>query len=146
MVDHEKPSPEADRWWWLRRWKANRAQPSETARHYYHVLLATVMFFLAQIIICAWDQPFWAYGLDFPGQIVAMVFVWLAMWAGQAALFKPSQGLERFYSQHLRAPVSLVAIGGEGGGSVAILLTLDSFPLRPRFSTSTCLLGLRYPS
>lgn len=109
MLDHEQPSPEAGRWW-LRRWKESWDQPSETARHYYHVLLATIMFFLSQVITCAWDQPFWVHGLDFPGQIVSMVFVWLAMWAAQAALSKPGQGLDRLYSQYLRAPVSFVTI------------------------------------
>lgn len=106
MITHEKKLfPEA-RQWWLRRWTECWDQPSETARHYYHVLLATIMFFLAQIITFAWNQPFWSYGLNFPGQIVAMVFVWLAMWAIQAILFKPGEGLEKVYNDHVRAPVS----------------------------------------
>lgn len=58
------------------------------------------------MLTCLWDQPFWAYDIDFPGQIVAMVFVWLAMWIIQVALFKPEEGLEKLYYRHLRAPVS----------------------------------------
>lgn len=78
----------------------------DTARHYSHVFLATVFFFVAQLLTCAWDQPFWKYGLNFPGQIVAMVFVWLFMWAVQLAFFRPGEGLERIYHRYLKAPVS----------------------------------------
>lgn len=107
MIDHNEKHPGAsNKWQLLRRWQQYWDQPSETARHYYHILLAIVMFFAGQLLTCAWDQPFWAYGLDFPGQIVAMVFVWLAMWAAQAVFFKQGEGLDRFYHQHLRAPVS----------------------------------------
>lgn len=83
------------------------SQPSDTARHYYHVLLAIIFFFIAQLITCAWDQPFWTYEVDFPGQIVAMVFVWLTMWTVQGVFFNPGEGPERFYHRYLRAPVSL---------------------------------------
>lgn len=104
-MDLGKPSPEAEKLW-LRHWRECQYRPSKIVQHYYHVLLAIVMFFLAQILTCAWDQPFWVYGLDFPGQIVAMVFLWLVLWAIQLALFKPDDGLDKFYHQYLRAPVS----------------------------------------
>lgn len=81
--------------------------PSETARHYYNVFLAIVVFFIAQLLTCVWDLPFWAAGLHFPGQIVAMIFVWIVMWACQVLFFKPGEGLESFYHRYLRAPVSL---------------------------------------
>lgn len=79
---------------------------SDTARHYYNVLLAIVVFFIAQFLTCAWDQPFWIAGLDFPGQIAAMVFVWIVMWASQVLFYRPGEGLEWFYHRYLRAPVS----------------------------------------
>lgn len=79
---------------------------SDTARHYYHVVLAILFFLMAQLLTCAWNQPFWAYGLDFPGQIVAMLFVWLAMWTIQGVFFNPGEGVDRLYHQYLRAPVS----------------------------------------
>lgn len=83
-----------------------RGIPSEISRHYYNVLLAIILFFVAQFLICAWAQPFWAAGLDFPGQIVAMLFVWLVMWAIQILFCRPGEGLEWFYYRYLRAPVS----------------------------------------
>lgn len=76
-------------------------------RHYGHVFLAIILFFVSQLLKCAWDQPFWKYNIDFPGQIMAMVFVWLFLWAVQLAFFRSGEGLERFYHRYLRAPVSL---------------------------------------
>lgn len=84
--------------------------PSPTTRHYGHVFLAILFFFIAQLLTCAWDQPFWTYGINFPGQIVAMVFVWLFLWAVQLAFFRPGEGLERFYHRYLRAPVSFCVL------------------------------------
>lgn len=81
--------------------------PSEMARHYSHVLVAIVLFVVAQLLTCAWDEPFWKCGIDFPGEIVAMVFVWLFMWAIQLAFCHPGAGLERLYYRYLKAPVSL---------------------------------------
>ncbi|KAJ4391031.1 hypothetical protein N0V93_004644 [Gnomoniopsis smithogilvyi] len=82
--------------------------PSDTAQHYGHVLVAIVLFLVAQLLTCAWDQPFWKYGIDFPGQIVAMVFVWLFMWAIQLAFFHPGEGLERIYYLYLKAPTEVL--------------------------------------
>lgn len=79
---------------------------SDTAGHYGHVFVAIVFFVVAQLLTCAWDEPFWRYGIDFPGEIVAMVFVWLSMWAVQLAFFHPGEGLERLYYRYLKAPVS----------------------------------------
>lgn len=122
-----------------RSWKEHRRSwPSGTAQTYRHVVVAIVFFFLAQLLTCAWDQPFWAHNIDFPGQIVAMVFVWLAMWTVQGVFFKPGEGLERFYHWYLKAPVSFEA------RSTYFLTTVNDAdvvisPLyRPRFSTSTC--------
>lgn len=92
----------------------------DTARHYGHVLMAIVFFFLAQLLTCAWDQPFWEYDIDFPGQIVAMVFVWLFLWAAQLAFFGPGKGLEWVYHRHLKAPVSLDVL-------VMLTLTLENY-------------------
>lgn len=80
---------------------------SRTVRHYSNVLLAIIVFFIAQLLTCVWELPFWAAGLDFPGQIAAMMFVWIVMWASQVLFFKPDGGLEWFYHRYLRAPVSL---------------------------------------
>lgn len=100
--EHSSPARRREGWRLGDRWN----HPSDTVRHYYNVLLAIVFFFIAQLLTCAWDQPFWAYGLDFPGQIVAMVFVWLAMWTIQGLFFDSGEGLEKLYHQYLRAPVS----------------------------------------
>lgn len=81
--------------------------PSSTVQHYGDVFLAIILFFIAQLLTCAWDQPFWTYEINFPGQIVAMVFVWLFLWAVQLAFFQPGEGMDRLYYRHLRAPVSL---------------------------------------
>lgn len=80
--------------------------PSERARHYGHVSVAIVFFVIAQLLTCAWNEPFWRYGIDFPGEIVAMAFVWLFMWAVQLAFFRPGEGLEGLYYRYLKAPVS----------------------------------------
>ncbi|KUI55557.1 hypothetical protein VP1G_02918 [Cytospora mali] len=90
--------------WFWNSW----SDPSETTRHYYNVLLAIGFFFIAQFLTCAWDQPFWATGLNFPGQIAAMLFVWLVMWASQIAFCKPGEGLEWFYRRYLRAPTEVL--------------------------------------
>lgn len=104
MINTSGSAPPAwRRWWGLREHWEN---PSPTARHYGHVSVAIMFFFAAQLLTCAWDQPFWSYNIDFPGQIVAMVFVWLFLWAVQLAFFRPGEGLERFYHRSLRAPVS----------------------------------------
>lgn len=66
------------------------------------------MFALAQIFTCAWSMSFWIYDVDFPGQIVSMVFVWLAVWTTQVVFFQPGKGLESFYTNHLRTPVSTI--------------------------------------
>ena len=87
-------------------WIRPLGEPSENVKHYYNILVAVVFFFVAQLLTCAWDQPFWATGLEFPGQIVAMIFVWLVIWAAQLLFFQPGQGLEKFYHRHLKAPVS----------------------------------------
>lgn len=86
----------------------SRNHPSETAKHYYNVLLAIVLFFIAQFLTCAWDQPFWITGLDFPGQIAAMIFVWIAMWAGQILFCRPGEGLDLFYHRYLKAPTEVL--------------------------------------
>lgn len=98
-----EPSTKRSFWGFWGSW----GQPSETSTHYCNVLLAIVGFFIAQLLTCAWDLPFWAAGLDFPGQIVAMISVWVIMWACQILFFKPGGGLEWFYHRYLRAPVSL---------------------------------------
>lgn len=79
---------------------------SDNVKHYYTIIVAITFFFVAQLLTCAWDQPFWAREIDFPGQIVAMVFVWLVMWAAQALFCEPGKGLEKFYHVYMRAPVS----------------------------------------
>lgn len=84
--------------------------PSNTTRHYVHVFVAVLFFFVAQLLTCAWDQPLWKYDIDFPGQIIAMVFVWLFMWAVQLAFYRPGEGLEIVYYRYLKAPVSLIAL------------------------------------
>lgn len=91
---------------WYRRqdWR----QSSEAIRHNRNVILAFLLFILAQLLSCAFDQPFWRNGLDFPGQIVAMVAIWVFMWAIQDVCFKPGKGLEGFYYSHLKAPVSSI--------------------------------------
>ena len=83
---------------------------SEAVRNHYNTLLAIVLFFIAQILTCAWDQPFWAAGLDFPGQVIAMLFIWLVMWASQVLFCRAGEGIERFYYQYLRGPVSLTSL------------------------------------
>ncbi|ROV98376.1 hypothetical protein VMCG_07172 [Cytospora schulzeri] len=83
-------------------------QPSETTRHYYNVLLAIVIFFIAQLLTCAWDYPFWITGLDFPGQVAAMIFVCIVMWASQALFWRPGKGLEWVYHRYLRAPTEVL--------------------------------------
>lgn len=80
--------------------------PSEKVKHFYNILVAFIFFFIAQLITSVWNQPFWATGLDFPGQIVAMVFVWLVMCAVQVLLCQPGEGLERLYHRYIKAPVS----------------------------------------
>ncbi|CAN8097331.1 unnamed protein product [Discula destructiva] len=93
------------RFWGLREhWK----NPSPTAQHYGHVLLAILVFFIAQLLTCAWDQPFWDHRIDFPGQIVAMIFVWLFLWAVQLTLFRPGEGLERLHHRYLRAATEVL--------------------------------------
>lgn len=87
-------------------WIRAVANTSENVKHYYNIFIAVVFFFVAQLLICAWDQPFWSAGLEFPGQIVAMVFVWLTIWAVQLLLYEPGQGFDKFYHRFLRAPVS----------------------------------------
>ncbi|KAJ4420966.1 hypothetical protein N0V82_004008 [Gnomoniopsis sp. IMI 355080] len=112
---------------------------SNTARHYGHVFVAILFFFVAQLLTCAWDQPFWKYGIDFPGQIIAMVFVWLFMWAVQLAFYRPGEGLERVYYRYLKAPtevlnkhmsigftvpfLSLISQSFAGGNQVGLLTT-----------------------
>lgn len=87
-------------------WIMAVADASENVKHYYNIFIAVVFFFLAQLLICAWDQPFWSAGVEFPGQVVAMVFVWLTIWALQLLLCEPGQGIDKFYHRFLRAPVS----------------------------------------
>lgn len=87
-------------------WIRPLAASSENVKHYYNILIAVAFFFVAQLLVCAWDQPFWATGLDFPGQIFAMVFVWLFVWATQVLFYEPGEGMDRFYHGFLRAPVS----------------------------------------
>ncbi|ROW17816.1 hypothetical protein VPNG_00816 [Cytospora leucostoma] len=84
------------------------SHPSEITRHCYNVLFAIGLFFSAQLLTCAWDQLFWAAGIDFPGQIAAMLFVWLIMCAGQVLFFREGQGLKRLYHQYLRAPTEVL--------------------------------------
>lgn len=105
MIQQNEPTSWAMRKW-PQCWRDHFGQPSETVRHYYHIFLAIILFSLAQLLTCAWDQPFWMYDVDFPGQIAAMVFVWLAMWAIQVIFFRSGEGLEGLYHRHLRAPVS----------------------------------------
>lgn len=87
-------------------WSRPLADPSQNLKHYYNILVAVAFFSVAQLLICAWDQPFWAIGLEFPGQIVAMIFVWLAVWASQVLFYEPGEGIDRFYRRFLRTPVS----------------------------------------
>lgn len=87
-------------------WSRPLAEPSQNVKHYYNILIAVAFFFVAQLLICAWDQPFWAAGLEFPGQIVAMISVWLAVWAGQLLFSEAGEEIDRFYHRFLRAPVS----------------------------------------
>lgn len=119
--------------------------PSPTIRHYSHVLLAIVFFLVAQLLKCAWDQPFWTYNIEFPGQILAMVFVWLFLWAVQLAFFRPGEGLESIYYRYLRAPVSLDMSMPALPRRTRILLT-DARWYRPRSLTSTCQLASRFHS
>lgn len=95
-----RPDPSTKRCLWVF-W----SHPTETTRHYYNILFAIGLFFSAQLLTCAWDQPFWAAGIDFPGQIAAMLFVGLIMCAGQV-FFREGKGLERLYHCYLKAPVS----------------------------------------
>lgn len=88
-------------------------RPSEAAKGRYNVLLSIILFFIAQILTCAWDQPFWAADLNFPGQIAAMLFVWLIMWVIQVLFFRPGEGLEWFYRRYIRAPVSSKSLGSQ---------------------------------
>lgn len=97
------PSCGGSLWKWREQWK----QPSDIARHYYYVIVAVLFFLAAQLLTCAWNQPFRAYNLDFPGQILAMMFVWVMMWTVQVVFFKPGEGLELFYHRHLKPPVSV---------------------------------------
>jgi hypothetical protein len=87
-------------------WVRALANPSENLKHYYNVLIAVVFFVVAQLLICAWDQPFWSGEVDFPGQIIAMVFVWLTLCGVQLLLYESGQGLDKFYHTYLRSPVS----------------------------------------
>lgn len=87
-------------------WFKALAYPSETVKHYYNIAITFVFFFVAQLLICAWDQPFWSSGLEIPGQIVAMVFLWIIVWVVQKVFFEPGQGVDKFYHTFLRAPVS----------------------------------------
>lgn len=82
------------------------ADPSENVKHYYNILVAVAFFFVAQLLTCAWDQSLWAIGLEFPGQIFAMVSVWLTVWAAQVLFCEPGEGVDKFYHRSLRAPVS----------------------------------------
>lgn len=88
-------------------WSRPLADPSQNVKHYYNILVAVAFFFVAQLLICAWDQPFWATGLEFPGQIVAMVSVWLCVWASQVLFYEPGEGIDKLYHRFLRAPVSV---------------------------------------
>lgn len=87
-------------------WIRPVADPSEKVKHYYNILVAVAFFFVAQLLTCAWDQSFWAIGLDFPGQIFAMVSVWLTVWAAQVLFCEAGEGVDKFYHRFLRAPVS----------------------------------------
>ncbi|KAG8166071.1 hypothetical protein KVR01_004623 [Diaporthe batatas] len=89
-------------------WIGALVDTSENVKHYYNIFIAVVFFFVAQLLICAWNQPFWSAGLEFPGQIVAMVFVWLTIWALQLLLYDPGQGLDKFYRRFLRAPTEIL--------------------------------------
>ncbi|KAI3400631.1 hypothetical protein diail_2343 [Diaporthe ilicicola] len=82
--------------------------PSENVKHYYTIIIAISLFCVAQLLTSAWEQPFWARGIDFPGQIVAMVFVWLVMWAAQILFCEPDGGLEKFYHRYIRAPTEVL--------------------------------------
>lgn len=86
-------------------WIRPLAAPSQNVKHFYNILVAVTFFFVAQLLICAWDQ-FRSTGLDFPGQIIAMMFVWLTVWASQVLFSEPGQGIDKFYHRFLRAPVS----------------------------------------
>lgn len=88
-------------------WSRPLADPSQNVKHYYNILVAVAFFFVAQLLICAWDQPFWATRLEFPGQIVAMISVWLCVWASQVLFFQSGEGIDKLYHRFLRAPVSV---------------------------------------
>lgn len=118
-------------------WFKALAHPSEALKHYYNIAIAVVFFFVAQLLICASHQPFWSCGLEIPGQIVAMVFLWITVWVVQKVFFEPGQGVDKFYHRFLRAPVS----GNSSAQIVPVSLRKDIliFVLdRRRFSTSTC--------
>ncbi|KAF3769451.1 hypothetical protein M406DRAFT_244760 [Cryphonectria parasitica EP155] len=50
----------------------------------------------------------WTVKQDFPGQVVAMIFVWLLMWTVQVVFFRPGEGLESFYHCHLKPPTEIL--------------------------------------
>lgn len=127
-------------------WIRPLADPSENVKLYYNILVALVFFFVAQLLICAWDQPFWVAGLDFPGQIIAMVFVWLAVWAVQVIFCEPGEGIDKFYHKFLRTPVSREIFCLFAPLILRGTYVLTSDLDRWRFSTSTCPLALRYHS
>ncbi|KAG6364649.1 hypothetical protein INS49_006252 [Diaporthe citri] len=89
-------------------WSRPLAEPSQNLKHYYNILVAVAFFFVAQLLICVWDQSFWATGVEFPGQIVAMISVWLTVWAGQVLFSEAGEGVDGFYHRFLRAPTEIL--------------------------------------
>lgn len=120
-------------------WIRALADPSENVKHYYNILIVIVFFFVAQLLIYAWDQPFWSAGVEFPGQIVAMLFVWLTIWAVQLLFCVPGQGVDKFYHKFLRVPVSVSLLCVSRPcfleGNIYVLTLVFG---RRRSSTSTC--------
>ncbi|KAJ0109641.1 hypothetical protein J7T55_014203 [Diaporthe amygdali] len=102
--------------------------PSENVKHFYNILVAIIFFFIAQLITSVWNQPFWATGLDFPGQIVAMVFVWLVMCAAQVLLCQPGEGLERLYHRYIKAPTEVLNKHMSIGFTIPILNLINKPP------------------
>lgn len=101
---HEKPPSTGRRGCWdLQR--CSGPVPAR-ARYFYRALLTFVFFFLSQLLICLFELPFWACDSNFPGQIVAMVSVWLFLWVLQAASSRLGKGLERIYHEYLKPSVS----------------------------------------
>ncbi|KAL1877470.1 hypothetical protein Daus18300_002457 [Diaporthe australafricana] len=113
-------------------WFVWLTSPSENVKHYYTIIVAITFFFVAQLLTCAWDQPFWAKGIDFPGQIVAMVFVWLVMCAAQELFCEPGRGLEKFYHEYIRAPTEVLNKHMSIGFTVPFMNLIDQPPVKAR--------------